>query len=199
MCEFTQDNEEDDEGWDPGPEFVNVHDFVAEDGDEPGRCRYYDDARVAGNIGIDCVDQLGTNNDVDRGPAHAGKYVEASDWRKNVSLRDLLFMIEYTVKGCINIGKPGLLTDLNTVIPIPKTGEDHLTQAKARTESGEEGDGSDGEAIDEENGEERVDEAQIKDGDGQCANGEGGDNHVGGQPLSTSHQHFGPFPSFAVR
>lgn len=54
-----------------------MHDFVAEDGDEPRRRRNYDDARIAGNAGVDGVDQLGADYDVHSGPAHTGEDVEA--------------------------------------------------------------------------------------------------------------------------
>ncbi len=77
--EFAEDDEEDDEGGDPGPEFVVVHDFVAEDGDEPGRGGDDDDAGVAGDVAVDGVDELGADDDVHGGPADTGEDVEAGD------------------------------------------------------------------------------------------------------------------------
>ena len=79
VCEFTKYNQKDDQGWDPGPEFIYVHHFVAEDCDEPGCCCNDDDACVAGHVCIDGVDQLSAHNDIDGGPAYAGKNVEAGD------------------------------------------------------------------------------------------------------------------------
>ena len=54
-----------------------MHDFVAEDGDEPGRRCDYDDAGIAGNVGVDGVDQLGANYDIHGGPAHTSDDVVA--------------------------------------------------------------------------------------------------------------------------
>ena len=56
MRELAEYDEEDDETWDPGPELVGMHNFVAEDGDEPCRRGDYDDASITGNISVDGVD-----------------------------------------------------------------------------------------------------------------------------------------------
>jgi len=56
-----------------------VHDFVAEDGDEPGRGGDDDDAGVAGDVAVDGVDELGADDDVHGGPADTGEDVEAGD------------------------------------------------------------------------------------------------------------------------
>ena len=79
MGEFAEDDDENDEGRDPGPEFVVVDHFVAEDSDEPGRCGYDDDAGVTWNVGIDGVNELGANYDVDGRPAYTGENVKAGD------------------------------------------------------------------------------------------------------------------------
>lgn len=77
MRELAEYDEEDDCTGDPGPELVDVYDFVAEDGDDPRRRRDYNDARVAGDVSVDGVDQLGADYDIHGGPAHAGEDVEA--------------------------------------------------------------------------------------------------------------------------
>ena len=51
--------------------------------------------------------------------------------------------------------------------------EHHLTQTEAGPEGGEEGNGSDGEAIDKEDCKERVHETKTKNWNSQCANSEG--------------------------
>ena len=75
--EFAQYDEEDDQTGDPRPELVVMHDFVAEDGDEPRRRCDYDDASIARNVVVDRVDQLGANYDIHSGPAHTSEDVEA--------------------------------------------------------------------------------------------------------------------------
>ena len=60
--------------------------------------------------------------------------------------------------------------------------EHHLTEPVGGPERGEEGDRGDGEHVDEEDGEEGVDEAELEDGDGQGADSEAGHDHVGGEP-----------------
>lgn len=49
----------------------------------------------------------------------------------------------------------------------------HLAQTEARPEGGEKGNGSDCEAIDEEDSEEGVHESEIKDWNSQCADSKG--------------------------
>lgn len=80
MGEFAEDDEEDYEGGDPGPEFVVVDYFVAEDGHKPGCCCDYDDACISWDGGVDGVDELSADYDVDSGPAYAGEDVEAGNW-----------------------------------------------------------------------------------------------------------------------
>ena len=80
MREFAEHDEEDDEAGDPGPEFVEMHDFVAEEGDEEGRCGDDDDTGVAGDGVVDRVQELGADDDVDGGPADAGEDVEDGDY-----------------------------------------------------------------------------------------------------------------------
>ena len=49
----------------------------------------------------------------------------------------------------------------------------HLAQTEAGSEGGEEGNGRDGEAVDEQDGEERVHETEVKDRNGQSTNRKG--------------------------
>lgn len=51
--------------------------------------------------------------------------------------------------------------------------EHHLAQTESGPEGGEKRNGSDGEAIDEEDSEEGVDETKIKDWNSQCADSKG--------------------------
>ena len=51
--------------------------------------------------------------------------------------------------------------------------EHHLAQPEAGPEGGEKGNGSDGEAVEEEDSEERVNETEIKDWNSQSADSEG--------------------------
>lgn len=75
----TESDEEDNGGWDPRPEFVNVDNLVAEKSDcESQESNDYHTSK-ARNIRVDGVDQLGADNGVDRGPTNAGNDVENSD------------------------------------------------------------------------------------------------------------------------
>lgn len=76
MREDTEDYQEDDESGDPAPEFVSVHDFVAEESDD--KCAHGDDdnADRTIDIGVYGIDELGTNDAVDTRPANAGEDIE---------------------------------------------------------------------------------------------------------------------------
>ena len=52
----AQSDDEDDGGGDPGPEFVDVDYFVAEEGDEKSTDGDYDNTGVAGDVVVDSVD-----------------------------------------------------------------------------------------------------------------------------------------------
>lgn len=56
MRELAEYDKKDDQTGDPRPELVDMHNFVAEDGDEPCRRGDYDDTSIAWNISVDCVD-----------------------------------------------------------------------------------------------------------------------------------------------
>ena len=56
--------------------------------------------------------------------------------------------------------------------------EHHLAQTEAGPKGREKSNGSDGEAIDEEDSEEGVHETKIKDWNSQCADSKGRDHHV---------------------
>ena len=77
-----------------------------------------------------------------------------------------------------------------------KAREHHLAQTEAGPKGGVKCHGRDGETIDEEDGEEGVDETKMKDWNGQCADSKRGDNHVRRHPLSgyvsTSSVHICP-------
>lgn len=78
--ENAQDDDEDDGGRDPGPEFVDVHNLVAEECYEECADGDYNDARVARHVVVHGVNELGTDDGVDAGPAKTGEDVEDGDW-----------------------------------------------------------------------------------------------------------------------
>lgn len=71
------------------------------------------------------------------------------------------------------------LTNFDAVVAEKVSRQDHLAETEAWTEGGEEGDWRNGEAIDEEDCQKRVNETKVEDWDCQCTNGERGDNHIG--------------------
>ena len=76
MREFSNDDEKDDQGRDPRPEFVHMDNLVAEDNDEEGAESDNEDSHPTRNVMVDGMDKLCTDNDVDRGPAYTRKNVE---------------------------------------------------------------------------------------------------------------------------
>ena len=75
--------------------------------------------------------------------------------------------------------------EFHAVVAIVEAGENHLTQPESRTKGREESDRRDREAINKEDGEERIDEAKVEDWNGESPDSKGRDDHVGGAPLST--------------
>ena len=80
VSEDPEKDDEDDGGGDPRPEFVGVHDFVAECGDAEGADGDDDNADGAFDVAVDCLDELGADDRVDGRPADAGQDVENGDW-----------------------------------------------------------------------------------------------------------------------
>lgn len=80
MREYAKNDEEDDGGGNPRPEFVRVHNLVAKETHEKCQDGDDDNACVAGYIGIYGVDELRTDNRVDARPSDAGKNVEECDY-----------------------------------------------------------------------------------------------------------------------
>lgn len=60
-----------------------------------------------------------------------------------------------------------------------EAGQHHLAQPEARAEGREEAHGHDAEQVDKDDGQGRIDEAEVEDGLSQGADGEAGDDHVG--------------------
>ena len=56
MRELTEHDQKDDQTGDPRVELVGMHDFVAENGNDPSCCGDYDDTGIARDIGVDGVD-----------------------------------------------------------------------------------------------------------------------------------------------
>lgn len=66
MCEFTQDDQEDDEGGDPAPTFIEVDDFVSKTCDYK-RCAGEDyNAGETRHIIVQGIQKLCAHEDVDR-------------------------------------------------------------------------------------------------------------------------------------
>ena len=76
MCEFSKDDEENDEAGNPGVHLVHVNNLVSEERDQERACRDDNDACVSRNVGIDCIQKLGAYYDIDSGPSDACKDVE---------------------------------------------------------------------------------------------------------------------------
>lgn len=72
----------------------------------------------------------------------------------------------------------GRLTDLHAVEAKVKTGKNHLAQTIAWAERGVKRHGDDGQEVDEQTREERIDKAQMEHGHRQRTNGKGGDHHI---------------------
>ena len=72
VSEDPEKDDEDDGGGDPRPEFVGVHDFVAECGNAEGADGDDDNADGAFDVAVDCLDELGADDRVDGRPADAG-------------------------------------------------------------------------------------------------------------------------------
>lgn len=72
MGKLAENNEEDDEAWNPRISLVCVHYLISKKGDKEGRRCNNDDAGPAWHIAINSIEKLGTNNDIDCGPAKTG-------------------------------------------------------------------------------------------------------------------------------
>jgi hypothetical protein len=68
------------------------------------------------------------------------------------------------------------------VVAKPKAAQDHLSHAEPGSKGRKEGDWDDSQEIDEEDGEERIDESQTEHRYCQHTDGKGRDHHVGGTP-----------------
>ena len=77
--ELAQHDEEDDEGRDPAPKFVCVHDLVAEEGYQEGAHGDDEDACPPWDVVVDGVDELRADDAVDGAPADAGEHIEEGD------------------------------------------------------------------------------------------------------------------------
>lgn len=65
MGEDAEDDHEDDKGGDPRPEFIGVHDFVAEKCHKEGADRNDDDTSETRDIVVHSMDELRADNAVD--------------------------------------------------------------------------------------------------------------------------------------
>jgi hypothetical protein len=64
MGKHPQDDQEDDESWNPGPEFVRVNDFVAKEGDGHGANGNDYNTCITRDVIVNSVDQLGPDDDI---------------------------------------------------------------------------------------------------------------------------------------
>ena len=79
MCEFSKDDEENDETRNPGVHLVHVDNLVSEERDYECACRDDNDTCVSWYVGIDRIQKLGAYYDIDSGPSDACKDVEECD------------------------------------------------------------------------------------------------------------------------
>jgi hypothetical protein len=111
---------------------------------------------------------LGTDNDIDRGPAKTGNNIEYGNF------------------GELDAGNGNssqALTNLHPIIPKEETRQHNLPKSKPWAESRKETDRHYGNEIDEEYNQNRIDEPEEKNWVRKGADGKGGDDHVGGEPL----------------
>ena len=148
MSKLAQNDHEDDEAGDPRPEFVLVHNLVPEEGNEEGTGGDDDNTSPARHIVVHSMDQLRTDNDIDRRPADASQHIEDGN-------------------------------ELDAVVTKEIPRQNHLPQAEARPEGAEEADRGYAKQIDEEDGEQSVNEAELEDGNRQSPNRERRDHHIG--------------------
>lgn len=72
--------------------------------------------------------------------------------------------------------------DTHADVTHEEPGEDHLPEPEPGAKSGEEGDGDGPEDVEEDDAEDGGAKVEAKDGVGQGAKSESGDDHVGGEP-----------------
>ena len=72
---------------------------------------------------------------------------------------------------------------LDTVVSKIVAGEYHLPETESRAKSAEEAHRSNAKHVDEQDGEERIHEAELEDRDGESADCERGDDHIRRHPL----------------
>lgn len=77
-------------------------------------------------------------------------------------------------------------TEFDTPPTEPETGNHHLTQAEFRTEDGEVTHGQNTEQVEEQNGQDTVDETAVEKRLSEHSDGERCHDHVGGEPLEDS-------------
>lgn len=65
----------------------------------------------------------------------------------------------------------------------PESGKHHLSQTEDRTEGREEADRQYSDNVEEDNDTNTICETDVEEGQSKDTNGEGGDDHVGGEPL----------------
>ena len=76
MRELTEHDQKDDQTGDPRVELVGMHDFVAENGNEPCCCSDYYDTSIARDISVNGVEKLSADYNIHSGPAYTGEDVE---------------------------------------------------------------------------------------------------------------------------
>lgn len=77
--EDPEHDREDDGGGQPRPELVGVYDLLAKHADDQGGDGDDEDAREAGNVGVDGLEELGADDGVDGGPAQTCHDIEEGD------------------------------------------------------------------------------------------------------------------------
>lgn len=152
VCEDAEDDQEDDEGRDPTPEFVRMHDLVAEERDQECANGDDDDSDRTDDVVVHGIDELSSDDAVDARPADASEDVEY----------------------CNQFDSPPA---------EPEARKNHLTKAKSWSEGREVADGEDTNQVEEEDNQDGIHESKEEESLSQKTDGEGGDDHVGGEPL----------------
>lgn len=79
MSKLPKNDEKHDKAWEPADHFVVVYNLVPKQGDDEGAHGKNDDPCPAWYIWVDSMDELGSNNYIDRGPAEQCETTENCD------------------------------------------------------------------------------------------------------------------------
>ena len=72
MSEYSEDDQEDDQAWNPRESLVGVDDFIAEHCDDEGGGCDNDNSSPARHVVIDGIEKLSADNNINGRPTNAG-------------------------------------------------------------------------------------------------------------------------------